>query len=99
MNSNYRKTLGCLKAEEQAAFDDLREELAAIKARIEANKDDLLSGAGPDSTAGYFEDENFGAGLPFKFRLMLQIAKDQGRAEVLEGACEGLEMALLMGGE
>lgn len=78
------------------SLDSLREELAAIKARIIANEDDFLAKAGPDSTAGYFETEDFGAGLPFEFRLLLQIAKDRGRAEVLEGACEGLELALLM---
>lgn len=73
----------------------LKNELEAIRERLEANHDDFLNGAGPDSMTGYFETDDFGEGLPFKFRLLLQIAKDTGRAEVLEGICDGLEMALL----
>lgn len=73
----------------------LKNELAAIEERIEANHDDFLSGAGPDSMTGYFETDNFGEGLPLSTRLLLQIAKDTGRAEVLGGICDGLELALL----
>lgn len=73
----------------------LKNELEAIEERIEANHDDFLSAAGPDSMTGYFETADFGKGLPLDMRLLLQIAKDTGRAEVLEGICVGLELALL----
>lgn len=77
------------------ALSELKEELDAIEERLEANNEDYLNGAGPDAATGYFETEDFGGGLPFEFRLLLQIAKDQGRLEVLRGAYEGLEMAFL----